>query len=1255
MSLALKARQRARRKGGSRERLFGCDLREHLQRSGQDVPQVLRSCTEFVEQHGVVDGIYRLSGVSSNIQRLRQEFEAQRSPDLSRDVYLQDVHCVSSLCKAYCRELPNPLLTYQLYDKFADAVAVQMEEARLVKIKEVLKELPVCLTTGDGVGDIPEGGSVPWVGGGVPWVTLEFLMRHLLRMAGHSGRTNMHARNLAIVWAPNLLRSRDIEASGFNGTAAFMEVRVQSIVVEFILTHVEQLFGDAPLRGGDGHSVLLPGGVPPLHVPTVLSQGDGPPQMRPYHTIIELGEHRSKGSLKAKKWRSIFNLGRSGHEAKRKPGKAEEKEKCGKVTLRPAKSMDSLSSGPSGPPGDAEQTRLSLELRDSFAFLDGPETWLEGGGDAEAAARSPGSGDPPGIGDGTPRIEDGTPRIEDGTLGIEDETLGIEDGTPGIKDGTPRIEDGTLGIEDVTPGIEDGTPGIEDETLGIQDETPEIEDETPEIEDGFLAMEEGMESGFMSPGERWAEQPDSYLSIEECTERDMFFLAPGASDPDSDSDEIFLSAHDELSPPGTPEGPLGEGTDLETPENPEILEIPEIPEIPRVLEIPENPEIPEIPKVLEISEIPETPEVPVIPETPEIPKISKVLEVSEIPKIPEIPENPEIPEIPEILARTPLEKDGPGVGDPPWDPHGEGAAEGDSSPRTGLWDESPRPPKLIQDEPPQIPELIHADPPKSLHPLELIQEKPPEKLEPPRALEPIWDEPPKPLKLILHEPPKLPKLILHKPLKSLETPKSAGLIQDEPPRSLEPPRAPGMIWDEPPKSLELIQDEPPRFPEPPRPLDPIWGEPPGPLKVIQDDAPQSQDLPGPPKPIWDGCPKSLGLSLAEPPKSWDTPRPLELILVEPPKSWDPSGPPNLIRDERPKSLELILTEPPKPWDTPRALEPTLAEPPKSQDPSGPPNLIRDGRPKSLGPLPPRSSRRPLPNLGGRVLLARAVPVVPPKPHFARALRDPPGPPQITPGPPQITPGPPQITPGPSQIPPGPPQQKAAETEEGTVQIQEGSVATGEDPTSVAIASIQSAATFPDPGVKYVFRTEGGGTQVMSQVIQVVAQGFGVCVSPVSHLCQVMYRVIQVVAQGFGVCVSPVSHLCQVMYRVIQVADGQLDAQTEGNERHQRLPGHAVHDAAGGDPGAFTSEDAVETEAAPTETHYTYFPSAGVAEGAAATPATAATAAVVTTQSSEALLGQPTPTGQFFVMMSPQEVLPGGAQRSIAPRAHPYSP
>lgn len=35
------------------------------------VPYVLKSCAEFIETHGIVDGIYRLSGVTSNIQRLR--------------------------------------------------------------------------------------------------------------------------------------------------------------------------------------------------------------------------------------------------------------------------------------------------------------------------------------------------------------------------------------------------------------------------------------------------------------------------------------------------------------------------------------------------------------------------------------------------------------------------------------------------------------------------------------------------------------------------------------------------------------------------------------------------------------------------------------------------------------------------------------------------------------------------------------------------------------------------------------------------------------------------------------------------------------------------------------------------------------------------------------------------------------------------------------------------------------------------------
>ncbi|XP_041037086.1 rho GTPase-activating protein 32-like [Carcharodon carcharias] len=214
-------RQKLKQRGILKERVFGCDLGEHLLNSGLDVPQVLISCSEFIEQHGIVDGIYRLSGISSNIQKLRHMFDSDQIPDLEKDVYMQDIHCVSSLCKLYFRELPNPLLTYQLYNHFADAVCLQTIDERLLKVHDVIQQLP------------PPN-----------YRTLHFLMRHLAKLAQRSSSTNMHVKNLAIVWAPNLLRSKEIESVGFTGTEAFQEVRIQSIAVEFLLRHVDILFND---------------------------------------------------------------------------------------------------------------------------------------------------------------------------------------------------------------------------------------------------------------------------------------------------------------------------------------------------------------------------------------------------------------------------------------------------------------------------------------------------------------------------------------------------------------------------------------------------------------------------------------------------------------------------------------------------------------------------------------------------------------------------------------------------------------------------------------------------------------------------------------------------------------------------------------------------------------------------------------------------------------------------------------------------
>ncbi|XP_043852026.1 rho GTPase-activating protein 31 [Dromiciops gliroides] len=347
------AKQKLKRKGATGA--FGCDLTEYLETSGQDVPYVLRSCAEFIETHGIVDGIYRLSGVTSNIQKLRQEFGSDQCPDLTREVYLQDIHCVGSLCKLYFRELPNPLLTYELYEKFTHAVSHCPEEDQLVRIQNVIQELPP-----------PH------------YRTLEYLIRHLTHIASFSSKTNMHTRNLALVWAPNLLRSKEIEAIGCNGDAAFLAVRVQQVVIEFILNHVDQIFSNSScsMENDENRPIMKSLTLPALSLPMKLvsleeaqarslatnhparkeRRENSLPEIVPstgalFHTVLELPDNKRKLSSKSKKWKSIFNLGRSGSDSKSKLNRngsvfVRGQRLSEKATIRPAKSMDSLCSLP---------------------------------------------------------------------------------------------------------------------------------------------------------------------------------------------------------------------------------------------------------------------------------------------------------------------------------------------------------------------------------------------------------------------------------------------------------------------------------------------------------------------------------------------------------------------------------------------------------------------------------------------------------------------------------------------------------------------------------------------------------------------------------------------------------------------------------------------------------------------------------------------------------------------------------------------
>jgi len=103
--------------------VFGCDLIEHTRSfgDGDSVPCIVKSCARFIEKHGIIFGIYRLSGMRVNIHKLRQDFDKNpRITMIDSESISNDAHAVACVLKQYFRELPTPLLTFHMYEKFIE-------------------------------------------------------------------------------------------------------------------------------------------------------------------------------------------------------------------------------------------------------------------------------------------------------------------------------------------------------------------------------------------------------------------------------------------------------------------------------------------------------------------------------------------------------------------------------------------------------------------------------------------------------------------------------------------------------------------------------------------------------------------------------------------------------------------------------------------------------------------------------------------------------------------------------------------------------------------------------------------------------------------------------------------------------------------------------------------------------------------------------------------------------------------------------
>uniref|UniRef100_A0A7N6BBX2 Uncharacterized protein n=1 Tax=Anabas testudineus TaxID=64144 RepID=A0A7N6BBX2_ANATE len=163
--------------------VFGVKINIVTKRERSKIPLIVRQCVEEIERRGMDEvGIYRVSGVATDIQALKAAFDSNNK-DVSVMMREMDVNAIAGTLKLYFRELPEPLFTDELYPNFAGGIALSDSVAKESCMLNLLLSLPE-----------PN------------LVTFLFLLDHLKRVAENESINKMSLHNLATVFGPTLLR-----------------------------------------------------------------------------------------------------------------------------------------------------------------------------------------------------------------------------------------------------------------------------------------------------------------------------------------------------------------------------------------------------------------------------------------------------------------------------------------------------------------------------------------------------------------------------------------------------------------------------------------------------------------------------------------------------------------------------------------------------------------------------------------------------------------------------------------------------------------------------------------------------------------------------------------------------------------------------------------------------------------------------------------------------------------------------------------
>ncbi|XP_020935703.1 rho GTPase-activating protein 6 isoform X2 [Sus scrofa] len=254
----------------------------------RQVPRLVDSCCQHLEKHGLQTvGIFRVGSSKKRVRQLREEFD--RGVDVSLEEE-HSVHDVAALLKEFLRDMPDPLLTRELYTAFINTLLLEPEE-QLGTLQLLIYLLPPCNCD-----------------------TLHRLLQFLSIVARHAEDNvskdgqevtgnKMTSLNLATIFGPNLLHKQKSSDKEFSvqSSARAEESTAIIAVVQKMIENYEALFMVPPDLQNEVLISLLE--TDPDVVDYLLrrkaSQSSSPDMLRSEVSFSVGGRHSSTDSNKA--------------------------------------------------------------------------------------------------------------------------------------------------------------------------------------------------------------------------------------------------------------------------------------------------------------------------------------------------------------------------------------------------------------------------------------------------------------------------------------------------------------------------------------------------------------------------------------------------------------------------------------------------------------------------------------------------------------------------------------------------------------------------------------------------------------------------------------------------------------------------------------------------------------------------------------------------------------------------------------------